>query len=226
MTARVARLLLAFGVVASGCSTTTRPQAPRSLTPRVTTGTAASRLDAVLLSTADLVAVPGAPSDLRAVPVNDAALFKDPDPRTPCGGHLAQPDLSTGAGVALQSSSISGFEFVFAQPVEQAQRYVATVQADTRPGCPTYQTRTNTGSFQTVRIVGVLALPKLADQQTGAMVHITNQGLDLYAAEVAVRSGGLLAIEVLLSSAALAPDFVAAVTAKAAARLHSGPAGS
>jgi len=218
-------------VVAAACSNTnpaaTQPSttgaAPRSLTPLVTTGPAAARLSAALLTTADLRATPGAPADVRAVPANSAKLFADPDPRAPCGKHLAQPDLSASAGVAFQSSSLAGFEFVVAETVARAGAYVSALASDTHQGCAAYRARTNTGTLQTVALITPVALPHLADQQTAALLRFTNQGQTGYASEAAFRVGPLLAIEVLLAPSPPTPTFVRAVAARAVARLKLVP---
>jgi hypothetical protein len=225
---------LALAVVLSACSSghtgthssTTRATATtaaQSLTPLVTTGAAAGRLTVALLTTADFRAISGAPTDLRAVPANNASLFADPDPRSPCGKRLAQPDFAAGAGVGIQSTGLGGFEFVIPETVGRATAYVSAVASETRPGCAAYQTKTNTGGQQTVTLLTTVALAKVADQQTAALLKITNQGRTVYAFEAALRVGALLAVEVLLAVSPPAPTFLRAVTARAAARLKTAP---
>jgi hypothetical protein len=197
-----------------------------SLTPRVTTGPAAARLAPGLLTTADVAGLPGAPVGLHVAPVNDARLFRDPDPRSPCGRRLAPPDPGSGAGVTIAAPGIGGFEFVFPVGVAEATAYVDATESDTRGGCPAYQTRANTGALQTVKLLTPVALSKGPDQQTAALLEIVPQGGQrTYAVEVAMRIGGVLAIEVMLDQSLPAPDLVRSLAAATAARLRSAPPG-
>lgn len=209
-------VVLPLGV---SCSAKEPPRATESLTPRVTEGTAPADLKTKLLQPEDLQGIRGLPSDLRVVPVESANLFENPDPRGPCGAKVDQPDLSGGASLAFQARTATGFQMVGEVPEDQARAFLDATAADSRPGCPPWQSRTDTGANQTGEFLGTVDLGLPADVATAANIHVTSAGSEAYGTEIIVRSGGTLSVVVLLAGAPAPPSVTRDLAATAARRL-------
>ena len=109
---------------------------------------------------------------------------------------------------------------MFPETVAAATAYVNAVQADTRPKCAAYQTRTNTGTLQTVTLLTPVALPNVGDQATGALLRIVGRAQGTYVFEAVLRAGAQLAITVVLATSLPTPEFLRAVAGRAATRLR------
>ncbi len=186
-----------------------------SLTPRVTTAPSAARLATGLLADGDVAGV-------RVVPADQAAVYQDPDPRSPCGRRLPLPAASGVAGVALEGEGAGGFEFLLPVGASRAAAYVAATRADSRPGCAAYQSRTNTGGVQTVRFVGPETTPD-PRTESAALAQLTTDGHTVSAFELVAAHGDLLCVEVLLAAAPPAAPFLAQLVARTTARLAALP---
>ena len=209
-------------VAASGCGTPTPSSSPTSLTTPFPANAGTQPLKAALLTTNDLQAVPGAPSDIRTTaPTGANSVFTDPDPRGPCGAHIPYPNFSTGATLAIQSSHLAGAEVAVDLAGAQAADFLSAMQADTHLGCPAYRSRTNIGTTQTAMFIASLSMPASVDQAIGDQMSITSGGhtADVYL--LAARSGKRLAFFLLLSPAPLAKSFISRLATAAAAKLNA-----
>ena len=160
------------------------------------------------------------------VPSQKGTLFQDPDPTSPCGARVALPDLSQSAHVTFDAASFGAFQVVVDQPVTMATTFATAWQRDTRPGCPPYTSRTNTGSTQISELVGPIPMPTLVDQETGALLTVNDNGqtVDTYA--MVLRSGGRLELDVLISPGPLTPAFVLGFARTAESKLRGSVATS
>jgi hypothetical protein len=156
----------------------------------------------------DVSAIPGAPAGIVVVPSEKGQLFQDPDPRSPCGARVTLPDLSQSAHVTFDAASFGAFQVVVDQPVPMATAFVTAWERDTRPGCPPYTSRTNTGSTQISELVGPIPMPRLVDQATGAFLTVNDRGQTVDTYGMVVRSGGRLELDVLISPGPLTEAFV------------------
>jgi hypothetical protein len=223
ITVKLRHIMIGLTVAAaSGCSTSTPSSSSTSLTSPFPANAGTQSLKAALLTTNDLQAVPGAPSDIRTIePTGANSVFTDPDPRGPCGAHIPYPNFSTGATLAIQSSQLAGAEVAVDLPDAQAADFLAAMQADTHFGCPAYRSTTNTGTTQTARFIASLSMPASVDQAIGDQFSITSGGhtVDVYL--LAIRSGKRLDFLLLLSPAPLAKSFISRLATAATAKLKA-----
>lgn len=209
-------------VAASGCGTSTPSSSPTSLTAPFPANAGTQSLKAALLTTNDLQAVPGAPSDIRTTaPTGANSVFRNPDPRGPCGAHIPYPNFSTAATLAIQSSQLTGVEMAVDLPGAQAADFLSAMQADTHLGCPAYRSTTNIGTTQTARFIASLSMPASVDQAIGDQLSITSGGYTADVYVLAARSGKRLAFYLLGSPAPLAKAFISRLATAAAARLKA-----
>ena len=201
-------LALLVGLVLGGCSsghpTTT------SRTPRITVG-GGTPLAAALLSATDLRGVPGLPGDVGVTPLTNLKVYEDPDPRAPCGAHVPSLNLSGAAGVGIKSTTVQGAELAVGVGPPSPRTYFDALVADTRAGCPAYQTTTNTGAVQTVTLRTVVALPPLADGALAVNLGIQQGDHGTLVTLVAVRQGDALALTTLFTAAPLTDGTVRAL---------------
>ena len=189
-----------------------------SRTPRITVATG-TKLDAALLTAADLQSVPalGASASTRAL--NDLNVYKDPDPRAPCGAKITAPDLSSGAGVGIQAPGVQGVELVVRLTDVAAKAYLDAMVADAHQGCPAYQTTTNTGATQTVTLRQIFPLPALADGALAAGLTVTSGSAGAAVTLIVVRRATTIALTTLFATTAPPDDTVRALATRIAGGL-------
>ena len=154
------------------------------------------------------------------VPSQKGTLFQDPDPTSPCGARVALPDLSQSAHVTFDAASFGAFQVVVDEPVQKATAFATAWQRDTRPGCPPSTSRTSTGSTQTSHLVGPISMPRLVDQETGALLTVNDNGQTVDAYGMVLRSGGRLELDVLISPVPLTQTFVLGFARAAESKLR------
>jgi hypothetical protein len=215
----VAVALVASSVTAS-CSTTSHT--PRTALPSLTppiTAKATSSLRGGLITQADLDVTPSV-TGITVASLGSGQVFTDPDPRGPCGAKLNQPSLEGAAGEALQGA-VNGVELIIHVDPAVAEDYVSAVQRDTRPGCPNWQSMTNTGATQTGELVTAVPLSVPADQATAALLRVTSQGSKLAGTEIILRDGGTVSVTIMFSAATLAVAPVQLLALKEATQLRA-----
>jgi hypothetical protein len=192
-----------------------------SSTPRITARSSASEaLAGSLLSTDDVRSVAAQPRDVTVVSIDDLSLFENPDPRGPCGARIAFPDLGSGVGAGIQAlSGLQGFEFVLRPNRPTADEFVDATESDTREGCASYTSRTNTGSMQSVKLLRVVQLPRLVDAETASVLAITNNGVRTEAATIVMRRADVVAVVGLFGPIVPTDDTLVALAEKAAEKL-------
>ena len=203
----------------AGCSSTHRLA---SDTPRITASSVAHQQNAQLLTTADLHSVPGMPSDVAAVSVNSVDLYEDPDPRGACGAKVAQLDVSHGHNIGIQGGGIQGFESVVQLPIAQATAYLSALTADAKPGCPGYDSKTNTGELQHAELQQLVDVGALGDQRISAVLKITDQGQTAYGAAITVRVADRVLELVVFGDSPPPPETVVPLASRAVDRLVNG----
>jgi hypothetical protein len=173
--------------------------APGSATPRITGG-ADGPLAPGLLTQAQLRQVPGL-SSAKVTSLEETSLFEDPDPRGPCGAKVPALSLDDAAGVAIAAETIrGGAEFVRRLPTGAATRYLDAVMADTRSGCPEYETTTNQGAKQRVLLVRIVRLHNEFDQAVAVVNALKVANSVRAATRVEVRHGDILATTVIFTN--------------------------
>lgn len=208
---------LAAGLVVAGCGSAAVPDA--SSPPRLTSGSAPAALEGKVLRNADLRAVPAVPPALLVTRIDDQDLTLDPDPRGPCGAQATQPDFTTGANVGLSGGGVQGFESVLDLGADEAARYLAAMVADIRPGCPPWESTTAQGTTQTGELVRGVDLGMGADTAAAATVRVSAGGRSIHASQIVVRSGGTVAVVVVLAATPLDDEIVRGLASAAATRL-------
>ena len=204
--------------VLSGCSSA--PSSPASNSAALPPGPATSSQQFALLTARDVSAIPGAPGGVAVVPSEKGTLFQDPDPRSPCGARVTLPDLSQSAHVTFDAASFGAFQVVVDQSVQKATAFATAWQRDTRPGCPPSTSRTSTGSTQISQLVGPISMPRLVDQETGALLTVNDNGQTVDAYGMVLRSGGRLELDVLISPVPLTQAFVLGFALAAESKLR------
>ena len=196
---RVMRALVALAIVGglvacSGSAQTT--SGADSNTPRIESRD--TTLRAGLVTLPELRRVIGL-SGVRSVSLKGAPFFLDPDPRGFCGARLMQPDLSKGATAVFEADGVTVTDTVLRLDEATARRFLDAVVVDTRPGCRSFQSQTNTGATQTVVPGVVIQLSSVADQQTASTASFTVNGQTGYAGEVLLRHGPLLSFGLIFA---------------------------
>src|SRR5260370_12017985 len=164
-------------VAVSGCGTSTPSSSPTSLTTPFPANAGTQSLKAALLTTNDLQAVPGAPSDIRTIaPTGANSVFTDPDPRGPCGAHIPYPNFSTGATLAIQSSHLAVADVAVDLAGAQAADFLSAMRAGTHLGCPASRRTPNIRTTQTARFTASLSMSESAAQAIGDQFSITSGG--------------------------------------------------
>jgi hypothetical protein len=190
--------LAVVAVVLSACSSgASSGGKTNSNTPRIRS--TATDLRRGLVTNDELSKVAGLPR-LRAVPLKDAPLFENPDPRGFCGAPIDQPDLSKGATAVFEANSATVSDSIVRLDETAGRAYLDAAIGDTKPGCPRFESMTNTGAQQTVTPGNVVELPHLGDQQTGGTATISLSRQTLHVGEVLLRRGDVLAFAVIFST--------------------------
>lgn len=185
--------VVVLGACSSGSSTGERA---KSNTPRIQS--TARELQRGVVTAEELRAITGLPR-LQPVPLKNAPLFENPDPRGPCGARISQPDFPKRAIAVFAANSVMVFEAVARLDEGTARAFVDSIIADAKPGCPPFESLTNTGAQQTV-IPGItVELPQLSDQQIARTESISVLGHSNEAAEVLIRRGGLVALAAIFA---------------------------
>jgi hypothetical protein len=217
-------VLAAVGVAVasalSACSSTPAPT--RSLTPAIPTGRGTASEKEALLTTNDLRAIPGAPTQIEVDSSKQpSGVYRDPDQIAPCGQRLEIPASSQTEIRQFGAATVDGFQLVVDVSVARATAFVTAWQKDTRPGCPPSRSLTNTGSTQTQVLVSSIPLPHLVDQETGALLRITNLGHTLDTYGLIFRSGGRIELDVVLCLQPLSTTFGNGFALKAEMKLNA-----
>lgn len=188
--------LLAVLLVGSNCSfRIQREEGPAaSETPALSVDTD-SDLAAALLDQTDVDRLAGLPSGTAVSPLGTDTFFENPDPRGPCGAVTSEPQPLERVGVSLRSTGFLGFtafQLVSSHRPGEAQASLDEVLADLRPGCPPFESRTNTGGTQRVSLLRSIDLTGIGDQAIGTVVSIGLDDESVYAAQVVVRRGDVV----------------------------------
>ena len=159
-------------------------------------------LGPALLTQNELVSA-GLPEDTTQVPVDEANLFENPDPRAPCGAMIAQPKFGDAALAWFQSpsSSVSLLQAVWELPSGEADAFLAALTRDIRSGCPPFESDTPFGGPQTNEFLGTVPLRPLGDDRVALSARIKGPESDeFYGTSVWVRVGLRLTGVVVFSS--------------------------
>jgi hypothetical protein len=204
----------------TSCSST--PSALRSKTPPLRTGTGSASEKRALLTTADLQGIPGAPADILVDSPNQPnTVDQNPDVIGPCGRKFTMPASPHMAISEFGTATFNGFQIVIDVSVGRATAFVTAWKNDTTPGCPPSSSRTNTGSTQTQELLSAIPLPHLVNQETGALLRISNMGHTLGAYALVFRSGGRLEFNTLISAQPLSSAFGNGFALKAETELNA-----
>lgn len=193
-------------------------------TPQITQGVDDPSLEGSLLSLEDVQGADDAPSGLVEQPVEDAALFDNPDPRGPCGAKISQPDPADAAIVVFDRSEkprLTTFHLAWDLPPGEAERYFEQDSGDIRPGCPAFRSETPDGP-QSSELLEVVEIPaRLADAAVATTSRITLPGAPapLYGALGLAYEGSRLTWVGVFSEKAVRTTFLQDLTVMAADKL-------
>ena len=140
-------------------------KAGSSQTPRITVASEASEDQDALLTEQDLHGITGF-EGVVAAEVKDVPFYENPDPRGPCGATVPAIAFDGAFGRTFRSDRVQLLQLVLPSSPRQKQQ-LAAYQADVRPDCPAYESRTNTGDTQHVSDISVLALDDLGVPAVG-----------------------------------------------------------
>jgi len=219
--ALVAALLSAMTACSSSSSLSLTTE-PSSKTPVIPFGQGTASQRAAVLTLTDLERLPRAPADIQVTPPgNQENLYQDSDPRGFCGARIALPDLSKGTSVEFTSATMGGAQAVIDLGKTAATAVVDALSADNRPGCAGYQSLTNTGTTQDVKLVKSIPTPKSIDQATAGLLTISNGGPHVNAYTFFLRQGGRLDFTFMLSESQLPQTFISALLNMLAQKLRN-----
>ncbi len=199
-------------------STSTSTTSSASKTPQITVASDGP-LAPALLTTDDLRAIEGLPADAAAVALSDLSVYVDPDPRGPCGAKVPVLDLASGAGVGIQSAPVQGVELVARSDAKTASEYLDARVADAHAGCPEYETTTNRGEVQKVKLDRIIALQLDADQSLATQRAILVGDKVTSVTVIELRRGAVVAKLGLFAGTPLTAATVQGVAARVAERL-------
>ena len=194
-------------------------------TPQVTADDSDGDLRAILPSTEDVNAAYGDPGLFEAVPVDDASLYDNPDPRGPCGAKIAQPPLQDGAVATFQSiSSVRMLFYAVAWdlPPGEAASFVRKHLKDMDPGCPAFTSQTPFNAKQRVSLLGEIEIPKIGDLRlaTSSRIQVNGQP-PAYASGFVTSDGTRLILAVVLGGSEPSERFLRGLVDATAKRLES-----
>ena len=185
---------------------------PPPTTPQITTGTADPVLRDILLSVDDVDAAYGDPGVFEEVPVSDASLYDNPDPRGVCGAKIEQPDFEDAAIATFQSTSGPGMLIVSAVwdlPPGEAAAFVEKHRKDSDPGCSPFTSKTPFHATQRVHFLGEIALPPIGDLRIGGSLRIQVKGQpQAYASSINVSDGSKLVFTLIFGASEASERFV------------------
>jgi hypothetical protein len=151
-----------------------------------------------------------------AAPLN---LRNDPDPRGPCGAKVDQPSLRTAAVGAFRDDRSALVNVVIEPGERRATDYIRALQADSKPGCPPWESKTDTGRTQRTEPT-IVPLPPIADGASAFGGVTTVGGRRAVVVGVAVRDGGRLSISQLVAGTSVSPDAAIALARESATALE------
>jgi hypothetical protein len=102
-----------------------------------------------------------------------------------------------------------GFEAAASLSIALAKALFQLNESDVHVGC-SYQSTTNTGSTQSVKLIGQISMPQIVSESLGLVVTITTSGEEFGAYEMLMRKGSTVAALIIFASSPLKPDFVLA----------------
>jgi hypothetical protein len=188
-------LLLVLAVAACGG----HKRANGSNAPRVTV-VSQGPLAPGLLTQTQLRQVPGL-STATVTSLQETAVFKDPDPRGPCGGKVSSISLNDAVGIAIKAETIrAGAELMTRLPPGGAKKYLDARMANATPGCPEYQTVTAQHVTQRVLLVRIVRLHKEFEQALAVISAIKIRSSVRAAAQIEVRHGDMLAKTIIFTN--------------------------
>lgn len=214
-------MLCALAACSSGGSAPVRSTTTASSTSKTPQITVASDgpLATALLTTDDLRAIEGLPADAAVVALSDLSVYVDPDPRGPCGAKVPVLDLTSGAGVGLQSASVQGVELVARSDAKTASEYLDARVADAHAGCPEYETTTNRGEVQKVKLDRIITLQLDVDQSLATQRAILVGDKVTSVTVIELRRGAVVAKLGIFAGTPLTAATVRGVAARVAERL-------
>lgn len=112
-----------------------------------------------MLAEESVASIPGL-ENVTAQPLDDTAVFENPDPRGPCGGESPAPPIEGTAGAVFAAPTLSIVQVVARGP--EVDEFVEAQLADIEEPCGPYQSTTNVETAQQVDEIEVTELPREA----------------------------------------------------------------
>jgi hypothetical protein len=211
------KTLAALGVIlalGAGCSSGAGEKT--SSTPPVES--TANELEPGLLTLQQVRTALALPNYRRTKP-EPMNLRDNPDPRGPCGAKIADPPYDNAAVATFRDKKSVLVEVVVEPGERKASDYIAALQADSKPGCPPFESKTNTGATQRMEPT-MVPLPPTADgaSAVGGIVTVGSRRAVLVG--VVVRDGGRLAISQLVAGTSVSPEAAISLARESAKALE------
>ncbi|MFN2527033.1 MAG: hypothetical protein ABR505_12360 [Actinomycetota bacterium] len=210
------------GLASTGIACTSDDETAEPAAPQITDAADDPELSQSLISLEEVESAPGAPEGLVEQPVQDSALYENPDPRGPCGAQVIQPafkDAAIAAFGTTQPPQATLVNAVWDLPAREAAAFLAATKEDIKPNCPPFVSRTPFGQ-QRVEFLGEIPLIDLADDAvaTRSRIILKDQPT-LYAGAALVRADTRLSIVIVFSEDPVRAQFIQVVANLAAAKL-------
>jgi hypothetical protein len=220
---RVLSIIVAVTGLLALMSCTSGAKASAKAVPVRPRGTLPEKL--ALLTTPELVSLPGAPAGIKAVSTNHSiSLYEiSGNQRGPCGITIKLPSkpkaFPIGAGTEFQASSFTGFQYVVDLAGSMAKDLLDGWEKQNHPGCPAFRSTNPDGTVQSTKLVAALHMPTLVDQAAGSLeeVNSANSSVGIYA--FIFRSGQRIEVMSLFVSTPLKQTFGEDLAAMAESRL-------
>ncbi|MDQ4095556.1 MAG: hypothetical protein M3174_05045 [Actinomycetota bacterium] len=216
ITFRALSLMLTVIVVACSPETNGTDSAPTPTTARITDDPDDRPR---LLTTEDILAVPGAPRDLEEVDTRDAPIYENPDPRGPCGAKMKQPPRA-GELVTFRAEGFLIAERLFEMEESSAEDLIAAYREDIDPNCPSFTSQTHTAALQQNDFLHEVELPADLGNAVATMSYVQFEGsLPLYAGMAIFEEDGTLGFLSVASGAEIPDALLRGITEQAVSKI-------
>jgi hypothetical protein len=144
----------------------------------------------------------------------DVKVFKDPDPRGPCGAKVPVLKLTDAVGLSWAAPTIrGGAQLVIRRPAGEAKRYLTARLNDIHPRCAVYTTKTAQGVTQEVKYEGAVRVASQADQALAVVTAIRIRNEVRAATAIEVRRGDVLSRTVIFTEVPMDNTIVRGIAA-------------
>lgn len=211
---RLASVTAAVAVLAAptACSS----DGPASQTPRISAVSNAELTD--LLLRAEDVSIVGGLDGAEATDLDEATVFQNPDPRTPCGIPVAAPPLEGASARVLTGPTINVAQYVV-ESTDATRAYLDAL-LDDDDACGGYSSTTNTGEVQRVGDITVYGASGEGVDGLAWTNLVEIGGAVVYAGSIVVEADEKMTILQIRSASPIPAEGIDVLTQAAVLRLR------